>query len=230
MSETDPSPPAHPQLQRIDGRLFLVGDAGKVSVDFVTGTLGFRRRSGGGRGQAVARAVGLKGAKEPPRIVDATAGLGRDAFILATLGCPVLALERHSDVFALCEDGLRRALQDPETAAALEGRLQLRHSDALAMLRAWPQGEAAAFRPDVIYLDPMHPPRRKSALPRKEMRLFRDLVGEDRDQVELLSAALATGVPRVVVKRPAGVEPLLPGVLSAVPGKTTRFDVYRPTS
>lgn len=230
MSTPDPSLPAKPQLQRIDGRLFLVGEAGKVSVDFVEGTLGFRRRRGGGRGQAVAKAVGLKGAKVPPRIVDATAGLGRDAFILATLGCPVLALERHPEVFALCQDGLQRAMQDEETAASLEDRLQLLAADALALLRAWPQGEVAAFRPDVLYLDPMHPPRRKSALPRKEMRLFQDLVGVDRDQAELLTAALETGVARVVVKRPVGAEPLLPGVSSAVAGKTTRFDIYRPMS
>jgi 16S rRNA (guanine1516-N2)-methyltransferase len=229
LSDLDPSQAAKPQLQRIDGRLYLVGEAGKVSVDLVEGTMGFRRRQGGGRGQAVARAVGLKRAKVAPRVVDATAGLGRDAFILATLGCPVLALERHVDVFALFQDGLRRAFLDEETADALGDRLQLQNADALSLLREWPGGVLANFLPDVIYLDPMHPPRRKSALPRKEMRLFRELVGEDHDQVELAEAALATGVARVVVKRPAGEEPLLPEVVSAVAGKTTRFDIYLPT-
>ena len=219
-----------PRLERIEDRLFLIGEEGRVCVDFVGGTLGFRRRRGGGRGQAVARAVGLKGSGPAPRVVDLTVGLGRDAFILAALGCTVLALERHPDIHALCRDGLRRALADPETAAALDGRLQLLHADALPMLESWPQGLLATFQPQVLYLDPMHPPRRKSALPRKEMRLFRRLVGEDLDQLDLLRAALATSVMRVVVKRPVGWDPLLPGVSSAVSGRTTRFDIYRSLS
>jgi len=224
------SEPAAPRLEQTDGRLYLVSADGRVCVDFVTGPMGFRRRHGGGRGQAVAKAVGFKGAKTPPRVVDATAGLGRDAFILATLGCPVFAIERHSDIHALCADGLDRAQQDPETAEALGARLQLHHGDALAHLKDYAASPMASFKPDVLYLDPMHPPRRKSALPRLEMRLFRDLVGEDLDQVELLQAALQSGITRVVVKRPANQDPLLPGVVSSIPGKTTRFDIYLASS
>ena len=219
-----------PRLERIDDCLYLAGDDGRVCVDFVTGPMGFRRRRGGGRGQAVAKAVGLKGSKTPPRVVDATAGLGRDAFILATLGCPVLAIERHPDIHALCSDGLVRALQDPETADALADRLTLHHGCALAYLQNLTDSPIGAFHPDVLYLDPMHPPRRKSALPRLEMRLFRDLVGEDLDQLELLQAALQSGIKRVVVKRPANREPMLPGVVSSIPGKTTRFDIYLASS
>jgi len=221
---------AAPRLERIDNRLYLVGADGRVCVDFVSGAMGFRRRHGGGRSQAVAKAVGYKGAKTPPRVLDATAGLGRDAFILATIGCPVLALERHPDIHALCADGLARALLDEETADALGGRLQLFQGDALELLRLSSDGPIATFRPDVLYLDPMHPPRKKSALPRLEMRLFRDLVGEDLDQVELLETALQAGIGRVVVKRPTHSQPLLPGVASAIPGKTTRFDIYLPSS
>lgn len=218
-----------PQLQRMDdGRLALVGEAGAICAEFVTGPMGFRRTKGGGRGQAVAKAVGLKGGRPIPRVVDLTAGLGRDAFILATLGCPVLALERHPDIHALCADGLDRALEDAETAEMLEGRLQLLHLDALTALQSWDSSPLASFTPDVLYLDPMHPPRKKSALPRKEMRLFRALVGEDLDQTELLQAALAAPVKRVVVKRPAQQPPLLEGPTSAVTGKTTRFDIYLP--
>lgn len=219
-----------PRLERIDDRLFLVGDDGRICVDFVDGPMGFRRRHGGGRGQAVAKAVGLKGSKTPPRVVDVTAGLGRDAFILATLGCPVLAMERHPDIHALCADGLIRALDDPDTADALADRLILHQGDALPYLQNLADSPIATFQPDVIYLDPMHPPRRKSALPRLEMRLFRDLVGEDLDQVELLQAALQSGIQRVVVKRPANREPMLPGVVSSIPGKTTRFDIYLASS
>lgn len=219
-----------PRLERLDDRLYLASDDGRVCVDFVDGPMGFRRRHGGGRGQAVAKAVGLKGAKTPPRIVDATAGLGRDAFILATLGCPVFAIERHPDIHALCADGLLRALQDPDTAEALSNRLQLHSGDALNYLKNYAASPIATFQPDVLYLDPMHPPRKKSALPRLEMRLFRDLVGEDLDQVALLEAALQSGIRRIVVKRPANQEPMLPGVVSSIPGKTTRFDIYLASS
>ena len=61
---------------------------GDVFVDFVAGAMAHRRKFGGGRGEAVAKAVGIKGA-ELPSIIDATAGLGRDAFVLASIGCQV---------------------------------------------------------------------------------------------------------------------------------------------
>lgn len=223
-----PGEEQRPQLERIDGRLHLVGEAGSICAEFVTGTMGFRRSKGGGRGQAVAKAVGLKGARPIPRVADLTTGLGRDAFLLACLGCPVLALERHEAIHALCADGLERALVDEETVVVVQERLQLLHADALQQLSAWEDSLLATFQPDVLYLDPMHPPRKKSALPRKEMRLFRALVGEDLDQTELLHAALDAPVQRVVVKRPTHSPPLLEGVVSAVTGKTTRFDIYLP--
>jgi 16S rRNA (guanine1516-N2)-methyltransferase len=219
---------SRPLLEEIDGRLCLRGAEGTVCVDWVGGAMGFRRKRGGGRGQAVARAVGMKGPHSKPRVLDLTAGLGRDAFVLATLGCTVLALERQAEIFQLLKDGLRRANQDAETFEALGERLQLLQADANALLALWPAGPLADFKPDVLYLDPMHPPRKKSALPRKEMRLFRQLVGADFDQEQLLAAARATGVKRVVVKRPSSAPPLAPGVSSSISGKTTRFDVYRP--
>jgi len=80
---------------------------------------------------------------------------------------------------------------------------------------------------DVVYLDPMFPPRDKSALVKKEMRAFHDVVGSDDDADALLAPALKLAQKRVVVKRPgyagflAGVAPTM-----AVTGKNNRFDVY----
>ena len=162
-----------------------------------------------------------------PRVVDLTAGLGRDAFLLATLGCEVLALERSRWIHPLLVDGLARAESDPDTCEALDGRLHLLEADALEWLRG---GGLQRHPADILYLDPMHPPRRKAALQRKEMRVFRDAVGEDPDQAALLQAALQQEVERVVVKRPAHAEPLAPGVRSSVSGRTTRFDVYAPAA
>lgn len=208
--------------ERSAAGLSLRGPGGAVlRADFVGGALGWRLAHGGGRGQAVARAVGMRKGKPPPRVLDATAGLGRDAAVLAALGCRVTALERHPAVHALLADALERARADPAAAARLGDRLELRCGDARAVLRA---AEGRGF--DCVYLDPMHPERSGSALVKQEMRLFRALVGDDPDAADLLEAALASGAPRVAVKRPAGASPLAPGPALRIAGRTTGFDVY----
>jgi 16S rRNA (guanine1516-N2)-methyltransferase len=158
-----------------------------------------------------------------PTVLDATAGLGRDAFVLAALGCEVTLIERHPLVAALLEDGLRRASADSATAA-IAARMRLREGDAIALMRDW-SGDA----PQVVYLDPMFPPRDKSALVKKEMRVFRPLVGDDGDAPALLTAALSLASHRVVVKRPRkalalSIGGIVPGY--ALEGKSSRFDVY----
>jgi 16S rRNA (guanine1516-N2)-methyltransferase len=196
------------------------GAPGPVRVDFVRGATAYRRQSGGGKGQMIARAVGvLPGVR--PRILDAAAGLGRDAFVLAGLGCELILIERHPLLAALLEDGLRRALDDADTAP-IAARMRLREGDAIALMRGW-RGEA----PQVVYLDPMFPPRNKSALVKKEMRVFRPLVGDDDDAPALLAEALSLASHRVVVKRPRQALTLggiAPGY--ALEGKSSRFDIY----
>ncbi len=194
---------------------------GPVRVDFVTGKLAHRRRFGGGRGQPLARAVGLKGGRNP-RLLDVTAGLGRDGFVLATLGCHVTLVERSPVIAALLQDGLNRARQAPETAQ-IAGRMLLHHADGLAYLKRL----EADRRPDVVYLDPMYPHRGKSALVKKEMRIFRQLVGDDLDAPALLQAALSQARFRVVVKRPARAEPLGgEAPTMSISSPNTRYDVY----
>jgi 16S rRNA (guanine1516-N2)-methyltransferase len=168
----------------------------------------------------IARAVGLQPGVRPS-VLDATAGLGRDAFVLAQLGCALTLIERQPLIAALLEDGLQRALGDPQVAAIVE-RMRLVSGDAIALMQAW-TGDS----PQVIYLDPMFPQREKSALVKKEMRLFRALAGDDDDAPELLAAALALAANRVVVKRPRKA----PAVAGATPGytlegKSSRFDIY----
>ncbi|GHD53404.1 class I SAM-dependent methyltransferase [Vreelandella hamiltonii] len=219
--------PAGLTLEERDGRLALVGDErqyGKpLSVDFVSGKAAHRRQFGGGRGQLVAKACGLsKGVT--PSIVDATAGLGRDAFVLASLGAEVLMVERVQAIAALLEDGLARAARDAETAP-ITARMQLRHGDACEALAALVA--SAEFTPQVVHLDPMFPHREKSALVKKEMRLFRELAGEDDDAPRLLEAALAVATHRVVVKRPRKAPPIAgPAPQHTIDGKTSRYDLY----
>lgn len=194
---------------------------GPVYVDFVDGAMGHRRRYGGGRGQLVAKAVGVKKDKIPT-VIDATAGLGRDAFVLAKLGCQVQMIERSAVVAALLSDGMQRAEQDEEVAEII-ARMSLCVADASDYLNGLSETE----RPDVVYVDPMHPERTKAAAVKKEMQLFRALVGGDEDDSLLLQAALAAARKRVVVKRPRKSE-AIPGPKPSLvyEGKSTRFDVY----
>lgn len=194
--------------------------AGPVRADFVDGALAHRRQQGGGSGQMIAKAVGiLPGIR--PAILDATAGLGRDAFVLAQLGCAVTLIERQPLIGALLADGLRRARLDLEVGPIVQ-RMQLLSGNAIELMAAW-----SGDPPQVIYLDPMFPHRDKSSLVKKEMRVFRPLVGDDDDAPELLKAALALASHRVVVKRPRKA----PGIAGQAPGyvlegKSSRFDIY----
>ncbi len=193
---------------------------GPVRVDFVEGAAAHRRQFGGGAGQMIAKAVGVQPGIRP-QVLDATAGLGRDAFVLASLGCEMDLIERQPLVAALLEDGLARACDDAEVAL-IAARMRLHTGNAIELMQGW-QGEA----PQVIYLDPMFPHRDKSALVKKEMRLFRPLVGDDPDAPALLAAALALATHRVVVKRPRKA-PIIEGTKPsyALEGKSSRYDIY----
>ncbi|MBH0057640.1 class I SAM-dependent methyltransferase [Pseudoalteromonas sp. SWXJZ94C] len=193
---------------------------GAISVDFVTGAAAHRRKFGGGKGQAIAKAVGLnKGAT--PVVLDATAGLGRDGFVLASLGCKVILHERHPVVAALLYDGLQRAYSDTEIGLWMKENMSLVFGSSHTLLA---QCESM---PDVVYLDPMFPHREKSALVKKEMRVFQELVGADNDADDLLEFAYPLASKRVVVKRP-DYAPFLNDKTPSMQIKTkkNRFDVY----
>ena len=193
---------------------------GPVRVDFVEGQAAHRRLFGGGTGQMIAKAVGIaQGVR--PQVLDCTAGLGKDAFVLASLGCQMTLIERQPLIAALLEDGLARARGDDETGPIV-ARMTLLTGNAIEHLRQW-QGEP----PQVIYLDPMFPHREKSALVKKEMRVFRPLVGDDLDAPALLEAALALATHRVVVKRPRKA-PIIEGAKPghSLEGKSSRYDIY----
>lgn len=195
---------------------------GAISVNFVDGAVAHRRKFGGGRGQDIAKAIGLKHGFTP-HVLDATAGLGRDAFLLAGLGCKVTLMERMPIVAALLEDGLSRAELNSETGEIAK-QMQLIHGSSLEEMA---EQMNFAQQPDVIYLDPMYPHREKSALVKKEMRVFQSLVGEDLDADNLLAPALALAKYRVVVKRPSYAPPLNNKAPStSIKMKKNRFDVY----
>lgn len=192
----------------------------KPTVDFLSGKMKYRRQHTSLRREALARALGLKNIMPHPTIIDATAGLARDSFILAALGFEVTLLERSPVIHALITDGMQRALKDPETAPII-ARMHLIQADAISWLKNHDP------RPDLIYLDPMFPERKKSALPKKNMRIFHEIVGDDLDAAALLETALACAASRVVVKRPRLAATLAgPRPSFSISGSSSRFDVY----
>ncbi|MFN2369263.1 MAG: class I SAM-dependent methyltransferase, partial [Desulfurivibrionaceae bacterium] len=198
------------------------GAPGPIRIDFTSGRAEYRRRHSGGRKETLIRAMGIKG-KPRPTVLDGTAGLGRDAFVLACRGCKVEMLERNPVIAALLADGLRRAGGDPEIGEMVREGMILHRGDSLTELAKLDDDR----RPEVVYLDPMYPHRNKSALVKKEMRILRTLVGDDEDSDRLLPAALTVATKRVVVKRPAAAPPLSgPKPDLVYETKSHRFDVY----
>lgn len=207
-------------LRRVADRLELCkpGDSslpGSLRVDFGTTT---DRRHHPGR-ELLVQAAKVRIETEP-LLVDATAGLGRDGFLLAAAGFRVVMIESNPVVAALLADGLEHARLRAELASTV-GRIRLVVADAVDHL---PNLED---HPHVIYLDPMFPPRTKSALVKQELRLLQLLDRHSTDPALLLQTALAVQPRKVVVKRP-----LKGPALSAWPpdyslkGKAIRFDVY----
>jgi len=194
-------------------------DTEELRVDFVSGAVAHRLRFGGGRGQPLAKAMGLRAGKTP-MIVDATAGLGRDSFLLASLGAQVIMIERSEKMHSLLVRGMDRAAREGGNLREIIGRMSLLKGDAKDLL---PELSAEA-----ILIDPMHPPRKTSALVKLELRQIREIVGTDDDAVDLMRLALENARNRVVLKWPAKADPI-EGIRMCshqIFGKTTRYDVF----
>jgi len=190
---------------------------GRLRADFSAPD--FRRRLLQPGRELLVQAAKIQKCRQP-LIIDATAGLGRDGFLLAAAGCRVRMIELHPVVAALLADGLERAQNSPALATTA-GRIELIVGDAREHLLRLPKP------PDVVFLDPMFPERTKAALVGQELRLLQLLDQKDSDPVALLSVALAVSARKVVVKRPLKAQPLAALAPSYTRrGKAVRFDVY----
>ena len=187
--------------------------------DFTNEKSLYRQAHGGGRNQHLPRAIGMKKGHNP-KVVDATAGLGRDSFLLASLGAHVMMIERSDAVHKLLEQGLLKASEFDCNTLKIINRMKLIHGDSKIILQS--------LSPEIIYIDPMHPIRKKSALVKKEMRLLRDIVGDDPDSGDLIELSLKRATKRVVLKWPLSADSIS-GLVSPthqIIGKTTRYDVF----
>lgn len=197
-----------------------------IHVDFISGDLAHRQKYGGGRGQSIAKAVGLKQGMPPPTVLDATAGLAKDAYVLACLGCPMTLLERSPVIAELTRNAIQRASDDEHFKTILKTGFNIINQSSIEYLTKLLNEDNSAL-PDVIYLDPMYPDRKKSASVKKNMQILQKLLGKDEDTQELLNTALKVARKRVVVKRPKGAENLSEVKPTyAVESKKTRYDVY----
>lgn len=211
MTRIDSSPP--PELCMVDGTLVLqILGFSPLSVDFSRQTV--QKRRDAGKKQGLVRACKPM---QGMRILDVTAGWGRDAAVLASFGADVVMIERQPMMAALLADGLARC------ASSDAFKLSLVHTDAKDYLMALAESDY----PDVIYIDPMHPSRQKSALVKKDMQALQQLLGADDDVEALIQCAIQHARQRVVVKWPQRLIAVLKPDLS-VPGKTVRFDIYFP--
>jgi 16S rRNA (guanine1516-N2)-methyltransferase len=210
-------------------------------VDFLSGQLKHRRQYGLSKNDPFSRAIGFKNLQEArdTQVLDLTAGMGVDAFVLACLGCRVTAIEHSPIVFSLLQDGWHRLEESEQEVAVLEShrvssRLHFQYASAESILAALDASSA----PDVIYLDPMFPKeeRSSSALPKKEMQILRRLLqlehqvpstqAAEQSVLALLETARKTARRRAVLKRPVGAPILYGRATHSFSGKTARFDMY----
>lgn len=201
-----------------------LGEKAPLAIDFVGGKLGHRRQFGGGRNQDICRAVGLN-RNADISIGDATAGLGRDAFVMALQGATVSAHEKNPVLASMLSWSLAQArgVAGEEKDQPLEEAL-----NRLCFLEKDSSSELLPQSFDVIYMDPMFPDRDKSAKVKKEMQILHQLLSEDEGNEEtLFDSCWSAASARLVVKRPikapmfAQREPH-----HQIRGKTVRYDVY----
>lgn len=194
-----------------------------LCIDFTSGGLAHRLQYGGGKGQTIAKAIGIS-SKNKPHILDATAGLGRDALILANLGSKLSLVEQSPILAEMLKQAVEFAEETPLFQKASAAGFEIYNDDAAEFMN-----NRIIDGSDVVYLDPMYPEKKKSALVKKDMQILQNLIGHssEKDNTTLLAAAISFARQRVVVKRPKHAEHIQgPEPTMSLHSKKTRYDVY----
>ena len=191
-------------------------------IDFTKGSMGYRLSHCQGRNELIVKAVGWK-KDQPLHIYDTTAGLGRESFLLAQVGCQITLFERHPEIGVLLEQNLARSALDPTLSPIIQ-RMTLYKQCAIDFLENFIE-----IAPDVIYCDPMFPLRSKSALVKKEMQFLHAMVSPDSDSEKLVALACKIAKKRVVVKRPHLAPALKENPAFVLKARAHRFDIYLKT-
>lgn len=195
------------------------------AIDFIEGSVAYRiQRS---QHELVVRAV-LGKKRDVKRVIDCTAGLGRESMMLASQGVEVIMLERDPTIAALLEDALHRASQHSQMAGIVE-KITLINEDARDWLKAQrASADNIVCQSDVaLYCDPMFPARSKQAKVKKEMQLFQRLLGhQNYSDIELMDTVLTGGHLKTIIKRPINAPLLERSPTYQLKAKAVRFDVY----
>ena len=190
-----------------------------LKCSFIEGPILHRLKYGKGRGRNLAKAVGMKFNKNR-NIIDATAGLGYDSFILASLGAKVTLIERSQKMHEILQNGIDEGISFGGEIEKIINRMELLFGDSKDIL--------PKLTPEVIMIDTMYKDRKKTALVKNNMRLVREIVGPDSDYIELLKVALNCAKNRVVLKQPRYAEPIreIRKCSHQILGKTIRYDIF----
>lgn len=184
----------------------------KLRIDFNNDTENYNKFKSNITSEPLSRALGA--GKKGLKVLDLSAGMAVDSLFLAQLGYTVKGIERNPLLFLAVQTALKNC------AVQINSKLSFEFSEALNFL------ENCNEKFDVCYFDPMFPQKKKSALPKQEMILFKNLVGPDADAALVLQAAINTNkFNRIVVKRPLSAEPILKPS-GAIEGKIIRYDIY----
>lgn len=218
---------SNPFLKKDSVGYFIQHEFGDLRPDFLVGP-NYLRPIKKGKEELIAKAMGIQ--KGFGHVWDLTAGLLEDSVFLARLGFHVLALERNSTIFEVMNSSLQSSLKKIANSPVDSNRfkylhnISLENTDSIEFLskNVCPPGCS-------IYIDPMFPDKKKSALPRKEMRIFKEIVGADEDGLKLLEVSLQSGCKRVIVKRPLKAAPLIEKVNHSFKGTSIRYDLYLKT-
>jgi len=220
----------HWQLQLDANHLRIIRPDGlAITVDFINSKAQRRSNEHNILQQPLSKALGLKSFRKHndhfPTVVDGTAGLGQDAWLIARLGCNVTLIEQSPVLSTMLEFAVQKALAHDDYQSTAKSLKVINAST--------PQYLSTSTNPaaDIVFLDPMYPARRKQALVKKEMQMLHELVGPDNNNQQLLFSALNHAQYRVIVKRPKTAEPLAgtedwQGQLTSVSSPNTRFDIY----
>lgn len=154
------------------------------------------------------------------KAIDATAGMGEDAFLLAAQGYEVTLFEQNPVIAVLLKDALRRAKKHP-VLKDIASRMNLVQDNSV-------EGMSKLLDPvDVIYLDPMFPARQKSSLINKKLQLIQKLEPPCSEETDLFDAAISASPSKIIVKRPLKSEFLAGRKPSyTLNGKAIRYDCY----
>jgi 16S rRNA (guanine1516-N2)-methyltransferase len=190
-----------------------------LKIDFNSSALTYRRKQANTKNEMIARAVGL-GKGRLPAVIDATAGLGRDSFILASLGCTVTMLERSPVLALLLADGLSRASELFDLTDIIS-RMTLNAVDSGIWIDQQP-----TLQGYVVYLDPMFPDTKSKALSGGDMQIMHEIIGIDEEFEKLYELASHAMADRIVLKRPRRAVEFKVKPTFILKGKSSRFDVF----